>query len=290
MPHSPDTMSPAAGGAIGAPARGWLRGAAAGAAKGRVYLDRVVVFAIVIALWQACSVYFGTIWFSSPWLVLARFGEELASGDLLFNAEYTLKAAFYGALVGGIPGALLPFALRRHPVTAAILDPYMAGGYGVPKLALAPLFILWFGIDLAPKVALVASIVSFLVFFSTAAGVSAVNAQYVSVARVFGASERDIARYIVWPGAIPYAFAGFRIAAPYAIGAAVVGELISSNRGLGYMINAGATDFDTTLVFVALTTLTAIVVAINLLIAQAERWLLRWRPPQQGPMARIRGA
>ena len=200
-----------------------------------------------------------------------------------------MKAALYGALVGGIPGALLPFVLRRHPVTGAIFDPYFAGGYGVPKLALAPLFILWFGIDLEPKVALVASIVSFLVFFSTTAGVNAVNAQYVSAARVFGASERDIARHIVWPGAIPYAFAGFRIAAPYAIGAAVVGELISSNRGLGYLIQSGATDFDTTLVFVSLFTLTLIVVVVNLLVAQLERWLLRWRPAQQGQSSRIMG-
>ena len=257
----------------------------------RVAFDRLVVFALVIALWQACSVYFGTIWFSSPWLVLTRYVSEIGSGDLFFHMTYTLKAAFYGALVGGIPGALLPFALRRRPVTGAILDPYFAGGYGVPKLALAPLFILWFGVDLEPKIALVASIVSFLVFFSTTAGVNAVNAQYVSVARVFGASERDIARHIVWPGAIPYAFAGFRIAAPYAIGAAVVGELISSNRGLGYMIQAGATDFDTTLVFVSLTTLTILVVVINLLVARGERWLLRWRPQQQGPAAaRVLGA
>jgi NitT/TauT family transport system permease protein len=256
----------------------------------RVVCDRIVVFVLVIAGWEACSVFFGTIWFSSPWSVLTRYVQEIGSGDLFFQAVYTLKAAFYGSLVGGIPGALLPFALRRHPVAGAILDPYFAGGYGVPKLALAPLFILWFGVDLEPKVALVAAIVSFLVFFSTTAGVNAVNAQYVSVARVFGASERDIARHIVWPGAIPYAFAGFRIAAPYAIGAAVVGELISSNRGLGYMIQSGATDFDTTLVFVSLTTLTILVVAINLLVARCERWLLRWRPPQRATGARILGA
>lgn len=255
----------------------------------RTILDRIVVFVLVIAGWQACSGYFGTIWFSSPLLVLHRFVNEVQTGDLWFQMEYTLREALYGALIGGIPAALLPFALRRHPVTAAILDPYLVGGYGVPKLALAPLFVLWFGIDLAPKVALVAAIVSFLVFFSTAAGVNAVNAQYVSVARVFGASERDIARHIVWPGAIPYVFAGFRIAAPYAIGAAVVGELISSNRGLGFMINSGATDFDTTLMFVSLTTLTILVVIINLFIARLERWLLRWRPPQQQSTARIIG-
>jgi NitT/TauT family transport system permease protein len=256
----------------------------------RLVFDRMLVFLLVIAGWQLCSSYFGTIWFSSPWLVLTRFVDEVRGGDLFFNTIYTLKAAFYGALVGGIPGALLPFALRRHPVTGAILDPYFIGGYGVPKLALAPLFILWFGVDLEPKVALVASIVSFLVFFSTTAGVNAVNAQYVSIARVFGATERDIARHIVWPGAIPYAFAGFRIAAPYAIGAAVVGELISSNRGLGYLINSGATDFDTTLVFVSLTTLTLIVVIVNLLVGRCERWLLRWRPPQQALTSRVIGA
>jgi ABC-type nitrate/sulfonate/bicarbonate transport system permease component len=257
----------------------------------RVIIDRLVVFVLVIAAWQMCSAYFGTIWFSSPWRVLTRFIEEVRNGDLFFQMSYTLKAALYGSLVGGIPGALLPFVLRRHPVAGAILDPYFAGGYGVPKLALAPLFILWFGVDLEPKVALVAAIVSFLVFFSTTAGVNAVNAQYVSVARVFGASERDIARHIVWPGAIPYAFAGFRIAAPYAIGAAVVGELISSNRGLGYMIQAGATDFDTTLVFVSLATLTILVVVLNLLVARCERWLLRWRPPpQQGAPAKVMGA
>ncbi len=255
----------------------------------RVVIDRLIVFLLVIVGWQLCSTYFGTIWFSSPWRVVHRFVEEIRNGDLFFQASYTLKAAFYGSLLGGIPAALLPFALRRHPVAGAILDPYMVGGYGVPKLALAPLFILWFGVDLEPKVALVASIVSFLVFFSTTAGVNAVNAQYVSVARVFGANERDIARHIVWPGAIPYAFAGFRIAAPYAIGAAVVGELISSNRGLGFMIQSGATDFDTTLMFVSLTTLTAIVVAVNLLVARCERWLLRWRPPQQGLTARVIG-
>jgi ABC-type nitrate/sulfonate/bicarbonate transport system permease component len=269
--------------------RPFLRPGEVPAMKLRVVFDRLVVFLLVIAGWQLCSIYFGTMWFSSPLRVAQRFVEEIRNGDLLFQASYTLKAAFYGALIGGIPAALLPFALRRHPVAGAILDPYMIGGYGVPKLALAPLFILWFGVDLEPKVALVASIVSFLVFFSTTAGVNAVNSQYVSVARVFGASERDIARHIVWPGAIPYAFAGFRIAAPYAIGAAVVGELISSNRGLGFMIQSGATDFDTTLMFVSLTTLTAVVVFVNLLVARCERWLLRWRPPQQGLTARVIG-
>lgn len=244
----------------------------------RLVLDRCVILVLAVALWQFCSTEFGTHWFSSPWKFTEKFVELSLNGDVVFHTIYTIKAAIYGFLVGGIPAALLPFALRRTPVLNTILDPYLIGGYGVPKLALAPLFVLWFGIDLEPKIALVASIVSFLVFFSTMAGVQAVNAQYVNMARVAGATEAHIARHIVWPGAIPYSFAGFRIAAPYSVGAAVVGELISSNRGLGYMIQSGATDFDTTTVFVSLGTLTLIVVAVNTFVARAERRLLRWRP------------
>jgi len=224
------------------------------------------------------------------------FGGSLAETDhvigheLVHAFQFSLTGQGRSVQTGGIPGALLPFALRRLPVVNAILDPYFIAGYGVPKLALAPLFVLWFGIDLEPKVALVASIVSFLVFFSTMAGVQAVNAQFVNMARVAGATEAHIARHIVWPGAIPYSFAGFRIAAPYSIGAAVVGELISSNRGLGYMIQAGATDFDTTTVFVSLGTLTMIVVLVNICVAHAERWLLRWRPRSGAGAAWVPGA
>src|SRR6185503_15594556 len=162
----------------------------------RLTFDRLFLLVVCIAIWQACSAAFGMHWFSSPWAATRRFYDLSINGDLLFHAEYTVKAAFVGFLVGGIPGVVLPFMLRRRPVLNAVFDPYLAGGYGIPKLALAPLFVLWFGIDLEPKVALVASIVFFVVFFSTMAGVQAVNAQLVNMARVAGASERDIARHI----------------------------------------------------------------------------------------------
>ena len=189
--------------------------------------------------------------------------------------------------MGGVPGALIPFALRRAPRLSAILDPYLIAGYGMPKLALAPLFILWFGIGLASKVVLVASIVFFLIFFSTAAGVRGVDLRLVAMARVAGASERAVARHVVWPGAVPHIFAGLKISLPYAIGAAVVGELISSNRGLGYLIQAASQDFDTTTVFVGLIALTLLIVAVNGLVEVTERWLLRWRPADVQPVRRL---
>jgi NitT/TauT family transport system permease protein len=280
----------------------------------RTRLDRLAVFAALIAIWVGLSALLGTYWVGSPWGVAARIGhgiwgdlwqaltfalgpawsdstlgvmtkpgnlglQEQLQGRILLHASYTLYEAVAGFLLGAIPAAALPFLLRRLPIVTAIMDPFMVGGYGAPKLALAPLFILWFGIGIESKIALVAITVFFIVYFSALAGVRALDARLVQMAQVMGASERAVARHIVFPGAVPYIFTGFRIAMPYSIGGAVIAELISANRGLGYLIQLGAMNFDTTGVFVALVATTCIVFLGNWSVDTVERWLLRWRPP-----------
>jgi NitT/TauT family transport system permease protein len=240
--------------------------------------DQFLVLIALIAIWQACSLAFGAYWIGSPWGVLTRFTTGIFAGDLLRHTAYTFSEAVAGFLIGALPAALLPFALRRRPILSAILDPFMVGGYGAPKLALAPLFILWFGIGIESKIALVAITVFFIVYFSAQAGVRALDAKLVQMAKVVGANERQLARHIVFPGAVPYIFTGLRIAMPYSIGGAVIAELISSNRGLGYLIQLGAMNFDTTGVFVALMATTCIVFVCNWSVDAAERRLLRWRP------------
>jgi NitT/TauT family transport system permease protein len=244
----------------------------------RTRIDQFLVLIALIATWQVFSLAFGTYWIGSPWGVLTRFSAGIFGGDLLRHAGYTLSEAIAGFLIGALPAAALPFALRRYPVVTAILDPFMVGGYGAPKLALAPLFILWFGIGIESKIALVAITVFFIVYFSAQAGVRALDAKLVQMAKVVGANERQLARYIVFPGAVPYIFTGLRIAMPYSIGGAVIAELISSNRGLGYLIQLGAMNFDTTGVFVALVAVTCIVFLCNWSVDATERRLLRWRP------------
>lgn len=241
--------------------------------------DQVLVLAALLAIWQGLSLAFGTYWIGSPWGVATRLASGVLSGELLTHASYTLLEAVAGFLIGAIPAAALPLLLRRLPIVTAILDPFMVGGYGAPKLALAPLFILWFGIGIESKIALVAITVFFIVYFSALAGVRALDAKLVQVAQVMGASERDVARHIVFPGAVPYIFTGFRIAVPYSIGGAVIAELISANRGLGYLIQLSANNFDTTGIFVALTATTLISFLGNWSVNAVERRLLRWRPP-----------
>jgi NitT/TauT family transport system permease protein len=247
-------------------------------ARWKTQLDRVLVGVVLIALWQVGSMIFGVYWLSTPWLVLTRFIAMLASGELVRHSWITIEEAFGGAIVGGIPAVILPFLMRRSPIMVAILDPFMVGGYASPKIALAPLFILWFGIAEESKIALVASVFFFIVYFNTLGGVRALDTKLVQMAQLVGASEQQVARKIVFPCAIPYIFAGFRIGLPYAIGVAVVAELISSNRGLGYLVQVGAMNFDTTQCFVAIAAATILTHAVNFLADSVERVLLRWRP------------
>jgi NitT/TauT family transport system permease protein len=246
--------------------------------------DQLLVLIALTAAWQALSSVFGTYWIGSPIGVLTRFGTGIASGELLRHAGYTLSEAVAGFLIGALPAAALPFALRRSPVLSAILDPFMVGGYGAPKLALAPLFILWFGIGIESKIALVAVTVFFIVYFSAQAGVRALDTRLVQMAKVAGATERHLARHVIFPGAVPYIFTGLRIAMPYSIGGAVIAELISSNRGLGYLVQLGAMNFDTSGIFVALVATTCIVFLGNWSVNALERRLLRWRPPADRQM------
>jgi NitT/TauT family transport system permease protein len=247
----------------------------------RARADQLLVLVALLAIWQTLSLAFGTYWIGSPWGVATRLAGGVLAGDLLRHCGYTLLEAIAGFVIGALPAAALPFALRRMPILTAILDPFMVGGYGAPKLALAPLFILWFGIGIESKIALVAVTVFFIVYFSALAGVRALDARLVQIAQVMGAGEAHVARHIVFPGAVPYIFTGLRIAMPYAIGGAVIAELISANRGLGYLIQLGAMNFDTTGVFVALAATACIVFVCNFAVNVVERRLLRWRPPPE---------
>ena len=133
----------------------------------RVWFDRLIVLLILLAAWQAGSLLLGNYWLSTPWSTVSRFFASLFDGELVFQGSYTVSEALIGTVVGGVPAVLLPFLLRKQPIVVAILDPFMVGGYGAPKLAFAPLFILWFGIGIESKIALVAAVVFFIVYFST---------------------------------------------------------------------------------------------------------------------------
>jgi NitT/TauT family transport system permease protein len=136
--------------------------------------------------------------------------------------------------------------LGRRETLADTLDPYVVAFNGIPRIALAPLFIIWFGIGPTSKVILVISFVFFLTFFNTFAGVKGVEAELKNVLRIMGASERQILMKVTLPAIVPWITTGLKIALPYAIVAAVVGEFIAAREGLGYLINYNTSLFSTT--------------------------------------------
>jgi NitT/TauT family transport system permease protein len=246
----------------------------------RSWIDRLLLAGLVLASWEVASRLLGPYWISSPLLVVQRLWMLAANGDLWFHGRFTLGEALGGLLLGALPGCMLAMALRRRPFVRAAFLGVAAIGYAVPKTALVPLFILWLGVGPGAKVALVASAIFFIVFYSTWNGVEAVDRKLLASARVFGASESQLLRHIVWPAVVPYVFGGLRVAVPYAIAGAIVGEIISSNRGIGHLAQYGAMDFDTTLVFVALVSVMAIVLALGAMLASIQKRLLKWQVSQ----------
>jgi NitT/TauT family transport system permease protein len=159
-----------------------------------------------------------------------------------------------------------------------VLRPFLIAFYSIPKIALAPLIVMWFGLATAPKIILAATFVFFVVFMNMVAGVYAVNPQQANALRVMGAGRRALLTKLVLPGTVPYLMTGLRLAVPEALIGAVVGEFISANRGLGYLVTSAAAQFNTTGTMAAILALLLIVAVMDLALTLAERRLLRWRP------------
>lgn len=240
-------------------------------------IDRFLLAVAILIAWELTARMAGSYWVSSPLLVLSRLWGQVVNGDLWFHGRYTLGEALGGFVLGAVPGCLAAFVLRRRPLLRSAVLTVTAVGYAVPKTALVPLFILWLGVGPGAKVALVASAIFFIVFYSTLNGVEAVDNKLIQSARVMGATERQVLRHVVGPSVVPYVFGGLRVAVPYAVAGAIVGEIISSNRGMGYLIQFGAMDFDTTLVFTSLVTVMALVLALSAVLGVIQSRLLRWQ-------------
>jgi NitT/TauT family transport system permease protein len=149
--------------------------------------------------------------------------------------------------------------------------------YGDPKIALAPLFIIWFGIGMGSKIALASIMVFFLVFYNVFAGVRSVDRELVNLTLVMGANQRQLTYHVFLPAAAPFVMLGMRLAIPYSVIGVIVGEFTSSAQGLGLFIHEASSTYDPAGVFAGIAILVAFVTIANFLAGRLERRLLRWR-------------
>jgi NitT/TauT family transport system permease protein len=237
----------------------------------------------LLAFWQwASGRLIREIYVSKPTAVAARLYELFASGEIYPHLWTTGQELVLGYVIGVAGGILGGYALGRSPRLANIFEPYVMAFYGIPKIALAPLFIIWFGIGIWSKVMLAGTMVFFLVFYNVYAGVRSIDREVVNLAMVLGANERQLGRHIYLPAAAPFLLLGMRMAIPYAVIGVIVGEFTSSIAGLGLFINYASSTYDPASVFAGIFILLAFVMVMNALATRLERRLLRWRPSMQG--------
>lgn len=249
-----------------------------GSSRLTVWLLRLALLAVGLVLWQTISQAFDMQFFvSEPTEIWHQLKDWITSGYLLSNLGVTLQATFWGFLLGAASGIIAGVLLGLVDILGRLLDPFITGIYSLPKLALAPLFVLWFGIGLEMKVVLTAVIVFFLVFWNTYTGVRETDAELVDVLRVMGAHRRDVIRKVVLPGSLTYIYVGLKLAIPYALVGAVVGELIASNKGLGFMLMSAAGAFNTAGIMAALIVLMIIAMVMNALLNLTEVYVMRWK-------------
>jgi NitT/TauT family transport system permease protein len=239
---------------------------------------RIILGVLFLVGWQLAS---GTLikefWISSPTGVYAALVKLWQSGNLGAYVWATVAEAITGFVFGAAAGMLLGIIFGASNLIARVLDPYLIGFYSIPRLALIPLFVLWFGIGFQTKVIFTALLVFFPVFMNTLSGARDVNRDLIDVIRVMGATRLDTVRKILVPSALVWLFAGLRISAPYALIGAVVGEMFTSNAGLGYLISLSASQFDTASLFATLLVITVLGLILTGLVGELERRMLRWQ-------------
>lgn len=242
---------------------------------------RIVVAIVLLGSWELASGWlFDSFWLSQPSEIALYLWESLKSGQLLSDLSLTFQATAYGYVLGAAAGLFFGLLLAQSENIALILRPFIMAIYGIPRIALAPIFILWFGIAMTSKVMMAAMMTFMLVFFNTYEGVRAADVELKNVARVMGAGRWKLFFYVTLPDASPWIIAGLRIAIPQALVAAVVAEFIASIGGLGYRLMETTSSLDTPGTMAGIVVLMIIVMLLNSLLDRGENYLLRWRPKE----------
>ena len=249
----------------------------------KTLVHRLLFFVGVLVFWEILSgPVIDPFFVSAPIKIIGSWLRETIYGNMIFHAEFTLIEALGGYLLGTMGGILCAFLLAYFPSLFRMLQPFIVGFYGVPRIAMAPLFIMWFGIGFISKVAVATLIVFFVNFINTSAGIRNVSQDLLNAVSVMGANPFQKMWKIQLPSAMPFIMAGLRVSVPSCMIGAIVGEFISSNRGVGFMIIDSQSEWDIAGVFAAIFTIFLMVLCLNAVVSLMERKFLRWRPQESG--------
>jgi NitT/TauT family transport system permease protein len=201
------------------------------------------------------------------------------SGEIYIHLWTTAVELIIGLLIGTVTGVLAGLLLGRAPYLADTLRPVIVAMYSVPLVSLAPLFIMFFGVEMMPKIVLVSLVVFFLLFFSTFSGADSVDKDLTASLELMGANRFEVFWKVVVPACMAWVMGGIKIALPYALVATITGEILSARAGLGYLLQQAAAQYDMTSMYAVLLVLMIVGLFISEAAVRVEHRLLKWRNP-----------
>ncbi len=244
-----------------------------------IWIYRVVGLVLLLGLWEA-AVRLGWVnrlFLAPPSGIAVTLVQLVATGQIWPNIFETLYETVVGFAAGTIIGAVLGFIIGLSPTVTSVFGPFIAMLNATPRIALAPLFVVWFGIGEMSRIVLVFSLVVFIVLTNTIAGSQDVDRDYLTLARLLSANRWQVITKVALPSVLPWILAGMRLSFAYGLAGAVVGEMFLGQLGLGYLIVAGSGVFNIALIFASLVIVIAIAFVADALMALLERYTLRWR-------------
>jgi len=224
--------------------------------------------------------------FGEPQKVLGRIWIWFVSGEIYRHLWVTLVETLLAFVIGTVLGIAIGIWLALAPAASSIFDPYIKGLNAMPRVILAPIFFVWFGLGIASKVALGVTLVFFIVFFNVYQGVREVSPVVLANARMLGASPRQLLRHVYLPSAMSWVFASLHNSVGLAFVGAVVGEYLGSAEGVGYLIHQAEGVFDINTVFAGILLLTAFALVLDWAVGALEKRLMVWQP-RSGETERI---
>ena len=217
--------------------------------------------------------------FGEPVRIFSRVWDWFfARRDIYEHLWVTLVETVLAFAIGTAFGLAMGMWLALSPIAAAILDPYIKGLNSMPRVILAPIFAVWFGLGIASKVALGFTLVFFIVFFNVYQGVREVSPTVLASARMLGAGHRQLLRHVYLPSATSWVFSSLHTSVGLAFVGAVVGEYLGSARGVGYLILQAEGTFDINTVMAGILVLTVFALVLDWAVGIGERRLMKWQP------------
>ena len=239
---------------------------------------RVAIIGGFLLLWEVASGrWLEPFLISSPSRIFASLISGFRDGDLVQHTWVTFQEIAIGFPVGAISGIALGYAFGRSRLLAEIFEPIIIALNGIPRTAVAPLFIVWLGIGLWSKVGVVFLLTFFLNFFITYTGMRQMDQEYIDLARLMRVKGWKLTFKVIFPAISPYLFTGIRTSIPFAVIGAIVGEFVASTEGVGFFIRMSAGIFKTADVFVGIIVLMIMVIVMDKIAEMIEKRALRWQ-------------